>query len=64
LASFAKVDQDRFLSSVEKICNTDIELAFDFCQFAPKSLQLVDEENWNDWIDKLLGIYKENGVNF
>ncbi len=62
LAEFAKVDQDRFLSSVEIFCNTSVELAFSFCQFAPRSLKLVDEENWDDWIGKLLAIYNEKGL--
>ena len=52
LAVFAKVDQDRFLNSVDSLCNTSVELAFNFCQFAPKSLQLVDEENWNEWVSR------------
>ena len=62
LASFAKVDQDRFLNSIDKLCNTDIELAFIFCQFGPRSLQIVDEENWNDWIEKLIREFKEKGI--
>lgn len=62
LASFAKVDQDRFLKSVEELCNTHVELAFNFCQFAPKSLQLVDEELWNEWIVHIRDIYKQNGL--
>ena len=62
LAGFAKVDQDRFLNSIEKLCNANVELAFNFCQFAPKSLQLVDEENWDDWIEKLLAIHNEKGL--
>ena len=40
----------------------DVELAFYFCQFAPKSLQLVDEENWDDWIEKILAIHNEKGL--
>ena len=62
LASFAKVDQDRFLSSVDDLCATDVELAFNFCQFAPKSLQLVDEEQWNEWITHVRKIYKNEGL--
>ncbi len=63
LAGFAKVDQDRFLNSVEKICSTSVELAYNFCHFAPKSLQIVDEEKWDEWIVKLLEVYDEKGVN-
>lgn len=63
LASFAKVDQDRFLHSVDEICKTSVELAFNFCQSAPKSLQLVDEEQWNEWIIFIIDIYKQNGLN-
>ena len=62
LASFAKVDQDRFLHSVDTICNTSVELGFSFCQFAPESLQLVDEDNWDSWISTLLKIYNEKGI--
>ena len=62
LAVFAKVDQDRFLNSVDSLCNTSVELAFNFCQFAPKSLQLVDEEHWNEWVNNVLTIHNENGL--
>ena len=63
LAEFAKVDQDRFLGSVEKISMTSVELAYNFCHFAPRSLQLVDEAHWEDWITRLLEVYDEKGVN-
>jgi nitric oxide reductase NorD protein len=62
LAVFAKVDQDRFLNSVDLLCNSSVELAFNFCQFAPKSLQLVDEENWQAWVNNVLTIHNENGL--
>jgi len=62
LATFAKVDQDRFLSSVEKISNSNIELGFNFCQFAPPSLQIVDEENWDDWIKLILKTHSKNDL--
>ncbi len=62
LSVFAKVDQDRFLRSIEEFCSTDIELAFSFCQHATQSLQLVDEENWEDWITTLLNTYKDKGI--
>lgn len=63
LAEFAKIEQDRFLNSVDKIRNTSVELAYNFCHFAPKSLQSINEERWNDWITRLLEIYDNAGVN-
>ncbi len=62
LAVFSKVDQDRFLQSVEKISKTDTALAFKFCHFGPLSLQLVDEENWNDWTSEILTVYNKEGL--
>ena len=63
LAEFAKVEQDRFLNSVETICSKSVELAYNFCHFAPKSLSLIDEEHWDGWIVKLLEVYDDKGVN-
>jgi len=63
LAEFAKIEQDRFLISIETICNTSVELAYNFCHFAPKNLGLIDEEHWDDWIVKLLEVYDDKGVN-
>ncbi len=62
LAVFSKVDQDRFLESVENISKVNIELAFMFCQFGPLSLRLVDEENWGDWNNKILTVYDKEGL--
>ena len=63
LAKYALVDQERFLNSVASISNTSVELAYNFCHFAPPSLQLVDEENWDHWIVTLLETYDKKGVN-
>lgn len=63
LARFSKVDQDQFLGSVEKISRTSVELAYNFCHFAPESLRLIDEAHWNDWIIRLLEVYDGKGVN-
>lgn len=63
LAGFAKMEQDRFLCSVDKIRSTSVELAYNFCHFAPRSLQLIDEEKWDDWIVRLLEVYDNAGVN-
>ena len=63
LAGFAKMEQDRFLCSVDRIRSTSVELAYNFCHFAPRSLQLIDEEKWDDWIVRLLEVYDNAGVN-
>ena len=62
LAVYSKIDQDRFLESVEQISKTSVELAFNFCQFAPESLQIIDETHWNDWVTRILQAYEEKGV--
>lgn len=63
LAVFSKVDQDRFLGSVKKISRTSVELAYNFCHFAPESLQRIDDIHWDDWIIRLLEVYDTKGVN-
>lgn len=63
LAEYSKVDQDRFLESVEQISRTSVELAFSFCQFAPESLQVIDETHWNDWIGRILHAHQDKGMN-
>jgi len=63
LAVYALVEQDRFLNSIEKINLISVELAYNFCHFAPKSLQVVDEEHWEHWIVTLLEVYDQKGVN-
>ena len=62
LAEHAKVDQDRFLESAERLVGTSVELAYDFCRFAPHSLQLVDEAHWDGWIVRLQEIFGTGGA--
>ncbi len=62
LAAFAKVEQDRFLNCVDNLRNTSVELAYNFCHFAPPCLRLVGEEHWDDWIARLLAAYDDSGV--
>ncbi len=54
--------QIRFLSSVEFIASTSVELAFNFCMFAIPALSVIDEKDWQDWILHLMDIYDERGV--
>lgn len=63
LVHFSLNDQERFLNSIETISNTSVELAYNFCHFAPPSLKQIDEEDWPAWIVHLLEIYDQKGAN-
>ncbi len=63
LVDFSLSDQERFLESVNNLALTDVELAYTFCHFAPHSLRVVDEENWQPWISHLLNIHAKQGLN-
>lgn len=62
LADFSLADQERFLASVDSLSYIDVELAYHFCHFATKSLRLIESEDWPAWIDHLLNINKQKGM--
>jgi nitric oxide reductase NorD protein len=62
LVDFSLADQERFLSSVDKLSETSAELAYYFCHYGPASLKRIDEGDWNTWIDHLLSIHASGGV--
>ena len=62
LVDFSLSDQERFLESVDSLALTSVELAFNFCHFAPHSLRVVEEENWQPWISHLLKIHTTTGL--
>lgn len=62
LSEHAKADQDRFLESAERLSATSIDLAYDFCRFAPPSLQLVDEAQWDGWLARLQELHSMDGA--
>lgn len=62
LSEHAKADQDRFLESAERLSATSIDLAYDFCRFAPPSLQLVDEAQWDGWLARLQELHSTDGA--
>lgn len=45
LANSNLTDQERFLESVKTIPNSSVELAYNFCHYAPPSLKLIDEDD-------------------
>ena len=62
LVGSSLADQERFLQSVDNISRTDAMFAFKFCHFAPPSLKVIDEEDWELWIAHLLEIYNSKGL--
>lgn len=62
LSEHAKADQDRFLESAERLSTTSLDLAYDFCRFAPPSLQLVDEAHWDGWLARLQELHNTEGA--
>ena len=62
LSEHAKADQDRFLESAERLSAASIDLAYDFCRFAPPSLQLVDEAQWDGWLARLQELHSTDGA--
>ena len=63
LVDFSLSDQERFLEAIDTLANTSVELAYNFCHFAPPSLRKIELEDWSAWIVHLLEIYDQKGVN-
>ena len=62
LANVSLDDQERFLATVEAIANINVELAFQFCHHATPSISLIDEENWPEWVDHIISMYKQGNI--
>ena len=62
LVGSSLADQERFIQSVDTLSSTDAMFAFQFCHFAPPSLKVIDEEDWQTWITHLLNIYNSQGL--
>jgi len=62
LVTSSLADQERFLKSVDTITSIDVMLAFNFCHFAPPSLKVIEEQDWDTWITHLVEIYDTKGM--
>ncbi len=62
LAGLGRADQARFLEAMKFLVSTSVELAYNFCQFAPPALTIIDKAGWHLWLLHLLDIYDEGGV--
>jgi len=62
LARYPRAVQERFLAAVQYISPQTQELAYNFCMFALPAVDLLDEEEWDDWVQHILGVYDQGGV--
>lgn len=62
LATYNLVEQERFLRTVERISDTSVELAYQFCHYGTPALKLLDEIQWGPWVDGLLQTFGKSGV--
>jgi len=62
LSKFSLIDQQRFLSSIDRISLISQELAFHFCMLATPALAELSDTAWEHWIDTLLDTFNSNGI--
>jgi nitric oxide reductase NorD protein len=62
LCLFSMQDQERFIQTVGKICDLDMELAYEFCHHGVESLRLLDESQWSIWIEKIEEVFDKSGI--
>ena len=63
LCLFSMQDQERFINTVGDICDTDLELAYQFCHHGVESLNHLDELQWFGWIKEIIKSYNNGGLN-
>ena len=62
LAAFNHFEQRRFLESGRILADSNAELAYQFFHFGIPSLQMIDEEHWDGWLDHLSACHDRIGV--
>ena len=62
LCMFSMQDQERFIETVGNICNTNMELAYEFCHNGVESLKNLDESQWQQWINTIVKKYNDGGI--
>jgi len=62
LCMFNMQDQERFIKTVGKICDTDMELSYKFCHHGVESLKQLDESQWDVWIDEIINKFNKDGI--
>ena len=62
LAARSRFEQRRFLAAGEAFADSNAELAYQFFRFGLPSLQLLEERDWDGWLEHLLDCYDRRGV--
>ena len=62
LCLFSMQDQERFIQTVGNICDTNMDLAYEFCHHGVESLKQLDETQWSAWIKKLVSVFNDQGL--
>ena len=62
LCVFNMQDQERFIKTVDKISETNVELAYNFCYHGVESLKCLDESQWDDWINEIIKKNDNSGI--
>ena len=62
LAAYSHFEQRRFLAAGEQCAASNAELAYQFYRFGLPSLRLLEEADWDGWVDHLLRCYDRRGV--
>ena len=62
LCLFSMQDQERFIQTVGNICDTNMDLAYEFCHHGVESLKQLDETQWSTWIKKIISVFNDQGL--
>ena len=62
LCLFSMQDQERFIQTVGEMCDTNMELGYEFCHHGIESLKQLNETQWSGWVQKLIKTFNDSGL--
>ncbi|MEC7885810.1 MAG: hypothetical protein VX544_03390 [Pseudomonadota bacterium] len=62
LVPFSLSDQEKFIEAIKILCNTSVELGYNFSHYGIESLSLVEDDQWQDWLEEIIKIYEARGI--
>tara|TARA_Y100000590_G_scaffold454884_1_gene602484 strand:+ start:149 stop:2332 length:2184 start_codon:yes stop_codon:yes gene_type:complete len=62
LIPFSLSDQEKFIEGIKNLCNTSVELGYNFCHYGIESLSLIEEDQWQDWLEEIIKVYENKGI--